>query len=924
MATEGKSTGKYAWHSTCLLCKAVLDFVYTLGVGFLALLICLFAYVISIEETDMPEVLVTLLEKELHAQGASLTLSGIRIKPNGRITIDNPVIHSTDLDCAIAAADRIRFKVDPALFLFGRTRLNELEVENGSLIIPAILSPSGIPEPAVDQINLHFENRLKGWSIEYARLRFGDARASLNGIIDLDVLPKPDPDAPRKTLSERLVQFHKQANDLKNIVSNARGLEARVTLDAPRNGPQTLAAVVTARDASWKDQANAQTIEVQIQSEIQANLSLNARIAGVSAQPELFAEDIALQADWDTFPNPEQWLPQDVRLSINIGGKETTRATNLLLSATPQDNGDWQARSFFKIVDSAWELSTVGNPENKTARVELRGSPTQGLVDLGIEHFKARVLPHAPDFQKLDVDALVEITDRPDVHVSAQFDGAFMPSEVSASLVVDRISSLHAPFDRVIAQARLDGKTLSVPNLWLRSGPQNGRLSVDLDLETKHRRILIDGLFNPRMIDGWIPEPWWAEVWDNFEFRDEGFHCLMDSAQIIKQPQTLRLTGYGVTEDVVLRGHPMNAIETRMFILQRYIDLYDLDIARDEGYVRGDIQFSLDEDPRDKQFKMTGLWIDAESTIDVSIGPDVISEVRENVAEIIEPYGYEIPPRVRATSSSVRHKDNFDYEVDLQIDSDHAFSYFHYPLDSISAEVFVANDRASIRSVQADLADGVLTANAEVRGEDMDLDVALTDAHFGDTLRASAVYFAANDEESAANTFSPDDLSSYGGIASLTFKGKGIVGDSQSFDGEGTYQISGADFYQLQLFGGLSRAFSNAGLPIATLKFEDADGVYSVEKRYVRFPELRLKGPVAQIKSEGAYDIEEGDLDFRAQLQPFRSVPLLQIASLPLDFFTRIFEVSLTGTISDPDWSLFRGPQKVEEDVSKISGTDSE
>ena len=103
--------------------------------------------------------------------------------------------------------------------------------------------------------------------------------------------------------------------------------------------------------------------------------------------------------------------------------------------------------------------------------------------------------------------------------------------------------------------------------------------SVLLDLETMHRRLLIDGLFNPNTVNGWIPDPWWTELWSNFRFPEEGFYCLMDSSQIIKRPETLWLTGYGICEELDIRGHPMEEIETPMFILQRYIDLYNLTLS---------------------------------------------------------------------------------------------------------------------------------------------------------------------------------------------------------------------------------------------------------------------------------------------------------------------------------------------------------
>ncbi len=911
MRTEGKSKRKLAWRSTCLVCKATLDSFYTIGVGLLAFVVCLIAYSITIDEAPMPDFLVRLLEKELKAQGATMSMSGIRIQPNGRVTIDHPKIYSTDLQSEIARADRISLKVDRALLLFGKARLTELNVINGALITPALLSKSGVPEALVDQIDLRVQNQLEGWVIKQSKLRLGNARASINGIVDPEILRiRKTPEAP-KTLSEQLVTFHKKASEIKGALANANGLEARIRVDASRKGSQSASAVITALGGKWQDKASAEEVLVDVRASLKGSLSLSTHISSISATQNTFAKNIGIVADWPQFPTAAAWQPRHARVTIGSGGRETDFASSLSFALHPLNAETWQADGYFQIADSSWKISSVANPKSKTASVDLTGSPTQGLVELATQLAKQM----APNIGKLPIEGLAQIIDPPDLQVSAQFDGKLKPTSVDATLEVGRLTSLDAPFDRVIAQATLRGNQLEVPNLWLRSGKQKGRLTVSLDLETKRRRLLIDGLFNPNTVNGWIPDPWWTELWSNFRFPEEGFYCLMDSSQIIKRPETLWLTGYGICQDLDIRGHPMEEIETHMFILQRYIDLYDLTLTRKEGSIVGDGQFTIAEDPRDGIYKMTALWLDAESTIDLSIGPDLIYEVRDSVEEILEPYGYTVPPKVVARSASTLHKDRFTYDVDLQIDTDNAFSYYDYPLDSLNATVSVGNGRADIPSVKARLAGGIVDANATVRNENIDLSVTLSDARFGDTLKASAAYFRANDPDSSAHGITADELSAYGGTTNLHFAGKGIVGDSLSYEGQGTYQISGAKLTDLPLLGGISRTLESAGLPIATLKFSGAEGVFNVQKRYVEFPELRLVGPIAQIRSSGKYDLKEDELDFKAQLQPFRSVPLVQVPLRVLDIFTGIFEVRLTGPISDPKKSVFRETPKREEAV---------
>jgi len=916
---SSKSKRKLAWQGACLLCRAVLDFSYTLTVAILAALVAAFAFIVFLDESEMPDFLLRALERKLQAEGASLSMSAIRIQPSGRISIEDPIIRSEELQSEIARADHISIKLNPALLMFGELRFSELDVFNGSLITPAILSPSGLSEPVIDRIDLRMENQLKGWRINRAKFHFDNIRGVVTGIVDHEDLPfEQTPQAPQ-TLSERLISFHKSIQQAKSHLGPIDDAEIRLQINAPRGSDKSLHTQITVANARWKDQVAAEGIRVELDAWLDQYARAVVTVDQIKGPESTQAKGLYLETAWETSMNPKDWRPVTARLSANSIGQGVELVTHLALEAKPLEGGDWTAQLALALRNTSLAIEAQGNPQTKTGSLSLAGSPKKELIEFISEQappYVARFAPKAKEkLEQWPIASYASIIDAPYLEATVHFDGATMPSQAEAYLDAGRIISRGARFDRAIAQAELNGRQLEVSNLWLRSGPQKGWMSLGLDLDTLRRRILIDGLFNPRLIDDWIPEDWWVEFWGNFEFPEAGFYCIMDSSQIIKRPETLRISGYGIGDDLIVRGHAMKQIELRMYILQRYFDLYDIVLSRDEGDARGEAQFAIAPDPRDGKFKMSGLWIDAETTIDLGIGPDLISEVRQDVVDILEPYRYEIPPKVVAKSSSVRVKDLYEYSIDLQIDTDHWFSYYHFPLDSVHATVQLGNGWASLPSIEADLADGKAVASAEIVDDDIDIDLTLTGAHFGNTLNAAAIYFRENDEESSASSFTSEELESYGGDLEFNFEGTGIVGDSQSFDGKGSYRISGADLHDIPLLGGISRALESAGLGITTLKFEDSDGPFEVDKRYIRFPDLKLVGPVAEIQSDGNYDIEEGDIDFKAKLFPFRSNALLQLPGRVLDIFTGIFELNVTGTIADPKLSLFEAKTETENEA---------
>ena len=227
MENKGKSKRRLAWQGTCLICKAALDFAYTATVALLALLVAAFALIVFLDESEMPDFLLRALERKLQAQGASLSMSAIRIQPSGRISIEDPVIHSEELQSVIARADHISLKLNPALLLFGKLRFSELDIFDGSLFTPALLSPSGLSEPVIRSIDLRAENQLNGWRIGRAKFRFADIRGVVTGIIDFKDLPleeRPPQETPQ-TLIQQLIGFHKAIQQAKTQLEAIEGAD---------------------------------------------------------------------------------------------------------------------------------------------------------------------------------------------------------------------------------------------------------------------------------------------------------------------------------------------------------------------------------------------------------------------------------------------------------------------------------------------------------------------------------------------------------------------------------------------------------------------------------------------------------------------------------------------------------------------------
>jgi len=376
----------------------------------------------------------------------------------------------------------------------------------------------------------------------------------------------------------------------------------------------------------------------------------------------------------------------------------------------------------------------------------------------------------------------------------------------------------------------------------------------------------------------------------------------------------------GYVRDIDLRGLEADSLRTRLYSRFRYADLYDIELSTaDNQQAAANLQFHTQRDPGDGKEKLTGIWLEGVSTMDVKRAPDIIWEVSEGARTLLAPYQYQLPPLIEFRSSSAMQRGSFVNDIELLIESPTAFSYHGFALDSLEAQVFIGEDTVDIPFALASLGGGNVELSAFMVGDALDLEVDAMEVGFGELLLAANSYFAESGSESARSTPAAR-LLAFEGLFTAKFQGRGIAGDATSFIGSGDFSIAKADFGKFQLFGALSKALEITPMGFTTLKFDTAAGSFSLDKEELLVEKSLIQGPVAQIESSGRYDLEADELDFKARLYPFRNskVPLLSpIINFPLNLVSNVFEAYVRGNFADPQLTLFsRAEEKQEEGES--------
>ncbi len=892
---EEMTAGKFAWIGARLCCKAILDFLYTLLVVVLTVITVFIAYISTLDELPVPQFIIKELESRLTAQGMALNMDGIRLRPNGRIIIESPEIISRDFEARVGEADFISLKIDMALALVGHIKVNEVSISNGLLKAPPVLSPTGLSETIIEDVDLTLERGRGHWNLAFGKLIFGNAKLFASGDLGADLLKTKLGQEPSTPLKESIIENLRQIWELKDRLKLASQPFASISLIHSREDGQQAIVSAFSETLHFQESWKARQVATRLEFRADSSLVAKARIKELDYQDQYRASDLIAATSWSELPRPEKAYPKDL---VFGAGDVSIRESNIgafLAELGCNETSLIDLKLTTTLGDQPWKGRFNGDIEQREGIAQF-----EGLVDAAVIDLVAQATGN--DFSS------VSIPEKPaEISLTAVFDGSLQPSEAQISLVSDVIVANEARFENAIAKAQKEGDDFLVENLWLRSGSQNGWMSIAFNPETKKRRFLIDGSFNPKTLNGWFP-PWWDNFWDNFVFPEQGFHTLLDTSAVLKQPDAYKLTGIFAGENVTIRGHEMEAIRTKLFNRIYYFDLYDMNVRRKEGSLVGETQIAMGKDPRDGIEKLVGLWVNAESTIDLGIGPDVISEVGQETAEILEPYQYETPPRIKAFASNVRIRDDYQYDIDLKIDTEEPLVFYDFPFESVEADVSIDNSVITVSNAKGGVGGGQFHAEATIIEDDIELETTLKGANFGGTLVAAAKYFDASEsDELDEEPIDMEELAAYDGVINASFDGKGIVGDTLSYTGKGEYKIDQANFGQIQLFGLLSKAMQATPFRFTTLRFNEAYGAFEARKRYVHFPDLRLTGPMAQVNSEGNYDLEEDTLDFKAKLFPFRNsqMPIVPLLAVVLDPVSRFMEVRLTGTLEEPKWRLF-------------------
>lgn len=165
------------WKSIVICARIVYGFFIWAFIGALFLFLLLQIYItVSIQREGfvrIPDALLETVVSEVHPD-LWLDHGGAYLNFGGVVSLDSVSIGTSDMKSPILELDEVVLDLDVAMLMLGRVKLDRLVLGEGRLLMPAILSPTGVSEELIELLILDLADVDDVYSLNQAVLRYGE------------------------------------------------------------------------------------------------------------------------------------------------------------------------------------------------------------------------------------------------------------------------------------------------------------------------------------------------------------------------------------------------------------------------------------------------------------------------------------------------------------------------------------------------------------------------------------------------------------------------------------------------------------------------------------------------------------------------------------------------------------------------------
>lgn len=869
-------------------------------------------HLISSRRVPVPEPLRRLVAERLAEHGIKFDYGRARMDFAGRLLLEDVSIgDASDSPAPRATARTAYVRVNPWLLVMGTIDPREIKISGLDLHLP---EDEGSPLMHDIDLSLSFDG-------DKARLNsligyVGTAPLVVDGDFTLPHR-KTDPAPPplslsayyQRHISTTVVRIREGLSSVENprlhIRLNSRPagvIQAEVDL-------QCAAVALSALPVGTEGRAVG--LNLQAALAMKGPSLVTARVSGTLDSMELPARVHAHRIAFQT-RGSASLAGTGQSLALQIAGiTQDSHATGPLALSLTRESADLLAADVsVQVAGSPWRIQSTASPLAQTARVEL-----EGFVDDAMLSFVGSLI-------KVDLTALLDPAQPAPLHAVAILDPGWKLRNATGRL--------HSGFVRVgtvnLAETgtefSYDGTRVVCDNLVLRLGDSLALGSYEMNAQTMDFRFLLTGSLRPVGISGWF-HSWWSNFWATFDFTTAAPLADVDVQGRWGDSTATRVFVTAEGRGTGLKGVPFDLVRTRLFLRPHWFDIRHFEVSRGGQDAVGSLSRSLD--------LSLDTWRYMEFDVQSRLPLETISALfKAESEELLSPYRFPSPPHLTLkgrvdskTSPAGEHQ-----HIDIGLTSSGPMTYHGFPLSDLAVTARMRDDELDLPSLRTGFAGGIASGHARLWSPEpnrrLAFDIKLQGARLGAATDAVAALQPApakpltekNRQEARLLRERMDQSQ-----LNLSLTATGLYADFLSFQGKGRADITGAGLGQLNLFGPLSQMLGGTFINLGSFSLNTVEAPFELQADRLRFTNLRVTGPSAQIQAKGDYLLPGGRMDFTAKVRPFESSDSAvgSAVNFVLTPFSSVFEVKVTGSLSDPAWIFNYGPSRL---LNSITGND--
>ena len=903
--------------------------VFCLSLAFLLLLQGVFLYgVVSGSSIPLPGRALRAIEAELQGAlpGSEVRIGNLSLQADG-------TIHSRDVelfleggrDPVLEIAD---LEVDlslPWLFL-GQAVPNRIRLRGGRGYTPAVYSPTGVREKVVDALSLDLFADSGRLHLRHLQFKVLDIPVTANGSWQFP-MTMPGVGATGLEGSPPLMAMAAGLAGLMRIQPHTDWMEepalhihlTQKEGGAPRAWIRAQAEALTLENRFHSSRFHSEApLEWDGTWDLPEGLSIQARSLAVEPWGTLSQPDILLEVPSAQALSPAL-LPQVVLRFATTGGEaggyafgplqgrvrpETLHAFTFHLNGTP--------------VEAPVRLSGFADLRTETARLSARIGRIDSARLLQILEGHVPALPEGlqpPSFDSLYLRGRLAPGWAPE---RVEFDGRMSRIQYGDQYIPSTV--MRGTYDFAEEHVELERFHAVFPR-----GDLIGRMDFTLPSTRIVLSLHSEG-FDPRQLNAILP-PWWDRLWPDIDFPGTLPHGDFYIENTFTRRHTLFVQGHARFGETTFSGLDFEGGAVRVLVQPSLIQLYDLEARREGKPTSGRLSWVYDPGVEGlKHFE----W-----DVDSQLAPGTAKRIfNEPIQKLFDPFTTTGPVQVRSSGRLYNKKKvpNLVRKNAIFIEGATAdpLRYADYPLDSLTftadwnpSALRIILDSAGIASGEA--TGWILTRYPSGGAPTLEFDLNLLGAERKRLLNLAERFNTQTADPTRPRAHNPPEPTKNpvenpdGGIVDLRLAANGPLGDPFGFSGRGFFELRDPNLARIGLLGGLTTSIEQNQPTFGTLALNQMGSEIILDRELVRFPNMRITGPVTRIKARGDYSLLEKDLDFNVQVflgNPDESALISMITSVfrPL---TYALELNLSGPLQAPEWkfiyapgSLLAGPRK--------------